>query len=471
MAAAPAFAAPFHSDNVQLVTKLPDTAGAASARFVGNHMYVSTWKGLSIFDISKADDPQRVGFLPLPHFENEDVDAAGDIVVISNDPSEGGGVLYIVDVSDPTLPKIRSIMPNGLITGENPLVDDPSYTGHIANCIQQCKYLWLTGTEQGVVVIDLRDPDNPKVANTFEMPKPKKYGDSTETQPGFTHDVFVDRSGVAWVTGRDGTFGWDATDPVHPKLVYRSDENVTNSGLSGPDGDGQGPLDFLHHNSIRTEIQLAKPAPTTAPETPAVTPKPEPKAKKRATCKRRKGESRKHAKRRCAKAKRRATAQAKSTVRAHKSTTDGGLGDVMAITEEDYTRPTCQGQGSLQTWQIKPGETNSDGTTKLVMLDQWTTELNELADQTGRSPATGFCSAHWFDESNGVLAQGWYDQGVRFTDISDPRNIRQIGYWVTTGTFWAAYFAPTDPKRQVVYGLDSTGGIDVLRFDRTAKPS
>src|SRR5690349_16913979 len=72
-----ALAAPFHSDNIQLVTKLPDTAGAASARFVGKNMYVSTWKGLSTFDISKPDDPQRLGFLPLPHFENEDVDAAG----------------------------------------------------------------------------------------------------------------------------------------------------------------------------------------------------------------------------------------------------------------------------------------------------------------------------------------------------------------------------------------------------------
>src|SRR3954466_12528850 len=106
MAAAPAFAAPFHSDNVQLVTKLPDTAGAASARLLGQHLYVSTWKGLSIFDISKADDPQRVGFLPLPHFENEDVDAAGDIVVISNDPSEGVGVL--TSSTSPTRPCRRS---------------------------------------------------------------------------------------------------------------------------------------------------------------------------------------------------------------------------------------------------------------------------------------------------------------------------------------------------------------------------
>src|SRR3954463_3372312 len=201
LGATQAFAAPFHSDNVQLVTKLPDTAGAARARFGGKHMYVSTGKGLSVFDVSKADDPQRVGFLPLPHFENEDVDAAGNIVVISNDPSEGIGLLYIIDVSNPATPMIKAIMPNG-ITGKS-TVNDPlgnsSRTGHIANCLQQCKYLWLTGTDQGVVVIDLRDPANPKFVNAFQMPKAKKYGDETDPSkitPGFTHDVFVDRSGI-----------------------------------------------------------------------------------------------------------------------------------------------------------------------------------------------------------------------------------------------------------------------------------
>jgi hypothetical protein len=163
--------------------------------------------------------------------------------------------------------------------------------------------------------------------------------------------------------------------------------------------------------------------------------------------------------------RRRAAATGGARILAHPRTTTGGLGDVMAVTEEDYTRPTCNGQGSVQTWQITDG-TNSDGTRKLKLLDMWTTELNELETQTGRSPATIMCSAHWFDEDKGLLAQGWYDQGVRFMDISDPRNIRQVGYWVTNGMFWGAYYAPSDPTRQTVYGLDVTGGIDVLHLDR-----
>jgi hypothetical protein len=58
---------------------------------------------------------------------------------------------------------------------------------------------------------------------------------------------------------------------------------------------------------------------------------------------------------------------------------------------------------------------------------------------------------------------------VRFLDISNPRDIHQVGYYASTGTFWVAYFAPADPKREIVYGLDTAGGIDVLRIDRSGK--
>ena len=391
-----AASAPLHSDNVSLLTTLPEAVGAASARFSGHYMYVSTWKGLLIYDIAKPEAPQRVSFLPLPHFENEDVDAGNGLVIISNDPSEGLGVVYVIDVHNPALPKILAAVPNGTIAGDlGDLNNNGSATGHIANCIKACRYLWLTGTSQGLSIYDLRNPASPQFVKLVPMPKRKALPgeDPSTIRPGFTHDVHVDSSGIGWVTGEDGTFGFDTRDPVNPKLIYRSDENVINSGQSGPSGDGAGPLDFLHHNSMRLSSS------------------------------------------------------------------------VMAITEEDYTRPTCKGQGSVQTWQITSGH-NSDGSRKLTLMDSWTTELNELQSTTGRSPATVLCSAHWFDVNRGMLAQGWYDQGVRFLDASNPRDIRQVGYWVTQGTFWAAYFAPTDRTGQTVYGLNATGGIDVLHIAR-----
>ncbi len=505
---AAASAAPLASDNVTLVTKLPEAVGAASARFSpdGKTMYVSTWKGLHTYDITKPEDPQRLGFLPLPHFENEDVDAGDGVVIITNDPSEGVGIIYVIDVSDPALPTVRSTIENGDIIGTGALGE--SNTGHIANCLQGCKYLWTTGTSEGISIFDLTDLDAPKFVKQMEMPKGFDAKGQLKKSGGFTHDVYIDRSGVAWVTGQDGTFGYTTEDPLNPQLVYRSDETVVNSGNDGPSSPETAqdyPLDFLHHNSIRTAIQLAQdpvvapgadPAPVTpapgagtgtkpgaaptagttptAGTKPATGSKPERPSRKRYKRKLRKCGKRKACRKRVKRAYKRKLKRYHAAMKAYEGrlvhsnrTTLGGLGDVVAITEEDYTRPTCQGEGSVQTWQIVPGEYNSDGSTKLKLLDSWTSELNGLESGVGRSPATVLCSAHWFDEDQGLLAQGWYDQGVRFLDINDPTDIKQVGYWVTQGTFWGAYYAPSDPKREIVYGLDVTSGIDVLKIDRT----
>jgi len=396
-------AALFKSANVTELGTLPEAVGAIGARFSpdGNTMYVTSATGLGIYDVSRPEAPQRLSRLPLPHFENEDVDVGHidgrDYVIITNDPSfTGVGVIYVIDVTDPASPSLASATPvevpglNGVATNT-----PGSSNGHIANCVAGCRYLWTTGSSEGLTVFDLADPTKPEYLGAFKVPG-----------GGFTHDVQIDDTGIAWVTGEDGTFGYDVnamTDPLAPPLVYRSDPSVTNTHNSGPSTDpgsaNDSPLDFLHHNSRRI-----------AP-------------------------------------------------------------DLLAVTEEDYLRPGCEGQGSLQTWRITD-ERNADGTIKLELLDLWTTELNELMDGTGRSnplglPTTVNCSAHWFDVSGSLIAQGWYDQGVRFLDVSDPTAIKQVGYYVNQGEFWAAYFAPSDPTHQVVYGLDVAGGIDVLNIDRS----
>jgi hypothetical protein len=396
-------AALFKSANVTELGTLPDAVGAIGARFSpdGNTMYVTSATGLGIYDVSRPEAPQRLSRLPLPHFENEDVDVGHiggrDYVIITNDPSfTRVGVIYVIDVTDPASPSLASATPvevpglNGVATGT-----PGSSNGHIANCVAGCRYLWTTGSSEGLTVFDLADPTRPEYLGAFKVPG-----------GGFTHDVQIDETGIAWVTGEDGTFGYDVTamtDPLAPPLVYRSDPSVTNTHNSGPSTDpgsaNDSPLDFLHHNSKRIGP------------------------------------------------------------------------DLLAVTEEDYLRPGCEGQGSLQTWRITD-QRNPDGTIKLELLDLWTTELNELMEGTGRSnplglPTTVNCSAHWFDVSGSLIAQGWYDQGVRFLDVSDPTAIKQVGYYVDQGEFWAAYFAPSDPTHQVVYALDVAGGIDVLKIARS----
>jgi hypothetical protein len=86
-----------------------------------------------------------------------------------------------------------------------------------------------------------------------------------------------------------------------------------------------------------------------------------------------------------------------------------------------------------------------------------------------KAAATVNCSSHWFEVSRDLVAVGWYEQGTRFLDVHDPRNIRQVGYYLpANGSTWAAYWSPTDPARSIVYTADAYLGVEVLRIDRKA---
>ena len=115
-AAAPRLAGerPLASSNVEPLATLP-VPNPIGARFRDGFMYVTTTEGLTVYDVTKPELPVPVGALPLPHFENEDVDLGGDILLVSNDPSEGVGVLYVIDISNPRAPVLKAAMPNGFI--------------------------------------------------------------------------------------------------------------------------------------------------------------------------------------------------------------------------------------------------------------------------------------------------------------------------------------------------------------------
>src|SRR3954469_21698506 len=71
------------SSNVHVIGHIPGSA--AGMNFKGNYAFVSGCGGLTVLDISKADQPPPAGALPLPHFENEDVDLCGNVLLVVND--------------------------------------------------------------------------------------------------------------------------------------------------------------------------------------------------------------------------------------------------------------------------------------------------------------------------------------------------------------------------------------------------
>jgi hypothetical protein len=362
LAVAPAQAAPEVSAGVNLITSIPER-GVISARAVGRHLYVSSLTGVTIFDISQPQAPVRIGRLDLPNAQNEDVDVGNGILLVSDDPFGGRGVLHVIDVRDPANPRRLSTYRTWARGIFGPRPPRRRGIGHTATCIQNCRYAWLAGSDAGIEVVDLRDPARPRRAGRFAARAAAgEFG---------THDVQVDSSGLAWVVGGNGTAAYDPRrNPVHPRLVIRADRRGADGPLNG----------LIHHNSQRLSRR------------------------------------------------------------------------VVAVTEEDFG-DQCRKAGTLQTWRIAGR--------RLHPLDQFGVERD--------GDARVACSAHYFEARDGLIVQGFYEQGVRLIDASSPRRLRQVGYYVSRpGLFWGALFAPTDATGSTVYALDHSRGIDVLRIDRAA---
>ncbi len=408
------------SDNVTWMGTLAEPQ-VVSAHFrtrgAREEMYVSTLRGLATYDVTDPAKPVQMGFLPLPHFENEDVDIAAsrDLVLISNDPSEGAGVLYVVSVADPAAPAIVGQMSTGnagsgsgfgflfdAFPGVVPLPESvKTGTGHTASCVDaggvECRYVYLAGTAAGIDIVDLGDPAAPEYAT------PRNFPAEAATAALASHDVQFDRGGLAWIAGYGGTAAYDVSDPLAPELVYRTDEQGRSRYAEDPANDGSSLNDFIHHNSLRIPNgSLASPPAGADP---------------------------------------------------------GADSDVVLITEEDYNRPGCAGAGSFETWRISADE-DADGTPLLHPLGRF-----DVEEDAAGAPA--LCSAHYFDERAGLVAQGWYEQGTRLLSVADPADVRQVGYWIPAGNVtWGALFPPNDASGEIVYALDHSRGIDVLRVDR-----
>jgi hypothetical protein len=218
------------SSNVHPVGHIPGSA--AGMVFRDHYAYVSGWSGVTVLDIAQADSPQVVWELPLPHFENEDVDACGDTLIVVNDreASDLGSVLYVVSIENRTAPTVRAILPLGL-TGNG------RGSGHIANFVKSdCTQLWVDGGDH-VEVVDLTFPSAPRSLGKFESAA------SNSDAFRVTHDTELDSTGTLWSVGGGGAAGYRLTsDPLAPQLL----------GTTGAAGANPSPYnDFILHNSQR----------------------------------------------------------------------------------------------------------------------------------------------------------------------------------------------------------------------------
>jgi hypothetical protein len=445
------------SSNLEYVTRVPDTGQVVEGKFdtvKGKDVLVLTGRfGFKTLDVSDPTNPKPLdSFLPADlnpggYWQNEDMelDTKRKLIIGALDPRHtelgatasspcppGGSVrnvncrsgFYVISYADPTdLEQVGDF------------VELPS--GHTSSCIQNCKYIWtggparrddqmwlgpygtmnsafgprLVGDGRPIWVTDLRDPANPKVS---DQPIDLWRNDK---YTDYSHDVDEDERGIAWVSGRGGIRGYATKgrhrDPYQNR--YRRATPFDPILVAGGGVGGTAQTVMLMHNSGR---------PTDG------------------------------------------------AVRA-----DGVKnGNILLGTEEDFTG--CETAGRIVASDLTDslgGEPASQSTLdkpyRMKPLDTFHPVLDTPENDTG----PGGCSAHYFEIEGPMLGAGWYGQGLRLLDISDARDLRQVGYYRVTGTgadnpssnSWDMAFFDWSSKRRggdLVYLFDMSRGVEVLRL-------
>jgi hypothetical protein len=404
------------SSNVECIATIADMSQAIAVNFIGDTMFVSTVKGLFSYDVSDPSAPNLLGALPMYIWENEDmdVDPGRKRVFISRDPrgfttqaTSGAtfpyGAVHIIDVSNP----------NAMVQVGFFLVP----AGHTSTCVNNCDFLWTGGpyanaqtqpdyTGRPIYATDVRDPANP-----VPCPDPIDLG-RDDGVTNYAHDVQVDDEGIAWVSGDGGVRGY-WTSGAHRNPLTGAMETATGcrpipyGGGGTPyaaEGASGSTYSKFMHNAWRNP--LANIPDEDDPETEE----------------------------------------------------DETLGHVLYGTEENITS-NCAQSGRFATYDLR-GSYDGEGWRstpsakfRMRVLDTWTPQ--------GAEGATGCASAHYLDDrGDGVVAYAFYGQGTRFLDVSNPKDITQIGYYRPNGAnVWAPYF-----HSGYVYVADNARGIDIIRF-------
>ena len=386
------------SNNVERLANLPELRTAIAINFLDRTtMVVSATTGVFTYDVSDPSAPQLLGALPMYIWENEDMDV----------DRARKRIFISRDPRGFTSPATSgATFPYGavhIIDASDPraLVQVGFFlvpAGHTTSCVNACDTIWTSGP----------------YAN--QQTQSQYVG-----RPIYATDVRDPANPVPCPApiatgGNDGV-----TDYVH-------DVQVDSRGVAWVSGAG-GVRGYWtsgqHYDPTRGRVRTAtgcSPVPYAGSGTPSdATP-------------------------------------SRFMHNAWRDPDAAGGPDVLYGTEENVVS-NCATSGRFVTYDLRgtyDGQGFRDTATtrhRMRALDTWTPE--------GADGSTGCASAHYFStRGDGLSANAFYGQGVRFLDVSDPTDIRQVGWYRPASTSaWAAYW-----HDGLVYVADNGRGVDVLRF-------
>lgn len=185
-------------DEVEYVGFVPFEVGSSTGVSIqGKYMYLTSWKNISIYDISDPTAPQRLSQTPIGFwFENEQVSVTPDGRYLFFSEELPDNNLHVFDVEDKTAPaEVATVAGAG---------------GHTQSCVLKCKWLY---SSEGTVV-DVRDPLNPKLIEGLNW-MTEAFGQSVSM-----HDVLEVKPGFIIDAPISGPFHYiDVRNPLKPKLV------------------------------------------------------------------------------------------------------------------------------------------------------------------------------------------------------------------------------------------------------------
>lgn len=203
-------------DEVEYVGFVPFEVGSSTGVSIqGKYMYLTSWKNISIYDISDPASPVRLSQAPFGFaFENEQVSVTPDGRYLFFSEQLPNNVLHVWDVEDKTSPQL--------------VVSVPDAGGHTQSCVLKCKWLY---SSEGTVV-DVRNPLEPKIIEGLDW-RAEALG-----QPVSMHDVFEVRNGFIIDSPISGPFHYiDVRNPLKPKLVASGVKEAQETGWLFHSGD------------------------------------------------------------------------------------------------------------------------------------------------------------------------------------------------------------------------------------------
>ncbi|CAN5253409.1 hypothetical protein BH23ACT9_BH23ACT9_22580 [soil metagenome] len=212
------------TDNVEVVAALP-AASVVAVTFdpLRPVMYATTLAGFGTFDISTPELPVPIGFLPFPHFSNENLKlgvredgtrfvlAGFDLVGYSPQAglanTRGSSRFVVIDVTNPRMPSVASSVNTTTRT-------------HTMGCANTaCTHAYTAGARSSFSIYDLTDIKAPKLVSVYEN---ELLGGNSTFTGGVGHDWDVDDNGVAWWVGSGGIIAFDVTDPAQPQILKQA---------------------------------------------------------------------------------------------------------------------------------------------------------------------------------------------------------------------------------------------------------